>query len=328
MPNPLTTADIEDVLGSIRRLVSEEAAAKGRKAGESERLVLTPALRVHHDEAPKSGPLKLGGSVGSALVRDALAAELDALEASVSRKAAQWREEEPGGAPVPAAAANGTAVAPGSGGDRPDRAAPDNVARFPFEDADFLSAGAGADALPADAFVVSVADVPPAAEAEDEAAIDAETFAPAAGGFDEEEEEDAALAAALEDAAAAKAPEPAEDTAAGPAAEPADDWEPAGEGGRPVFRNHAGGVAALQEPPIEAELVRLNAAPQPPATKAPDDVALPEADGFLDEAELRALVADVLREELKGPLGERITRNVRKLVRREIAQALSSMEID
>jgi hypothetical protein len=48
----------------------------------------------------------------------------------------------------------------------------------------------------------------------------------------------------------------------------------------------------------------------------------------LDEDALRALVSDVVRQELTGPLGERITRNVRKLVRREIYRILSSKEFD
>ncbi|MFZ1726165.1 MAG: hypothetical protein WAU13_05845 [Albidovulum sp.] len=37
---------------------------------------------------------------------------------------------------------------------------------------------------------------------------------------------------------------------------------------------------------------------------------------------LRELVADIIRQELQGALGERMTRNVRKLVRREINRAL------
>lgn len=41
-----------------------------------------------------------------------------------------------------------------------------------------------------------------------------------------------------------------------------------------------------------------------------------------DEA-LRDLVRAVIREELQGDLGDRITRNVRKLVRREISRALN-----
>ncbi|WP_375282302.1 hypothetical protein [Pseudooctadecabacter sp.] len=48
----------------------------------------------------------------------------------------------------------------------------------------------------------------------------------------------------------------------------------------------------------------------------------------LDEDALRDLVSQVVREELSGPLGERITRNVRKLVRREIYRILSSQEFD
>lgn len=55
--------------------------------------------------------------------------------------------------------------------------------------------------------------------------------------------------------------------------------------------------------------------------------ALSSAEDFLDEDALRALVSDIVREELQGPLGERITRNVRKLVRREIQRALASQEL-
>ncbi len=48
----------------------------------------------------------------------------------------------------------------------------------------------------------------------------------------------------------------------------------------------------------------------------------------LDEAMLRDLVSDIVREELQGALGERITRNVRKLVRREINRALACRDFD
>ncbi len=50
-------------------------------------------------------------------------------------------------------------------------------------------------------------------------------------------------------------------------------------------------------------------------------------DGYLDEDSLRDLVASIVREELQGPLGERITRNVRKLVRREIHRALAAHDL-
>lgn len=47
-----------------------------------------------------------------------------------------------------------------------------------------------------------------------------------------------------------------------------------------------------------------------------------------DEEVLRDLVRDIIREELSGSLGERITRNVRKLVRAEIARALAVREFE
>lgn len=48
----------------------------------------------------------------------------------------------------------------------------------------------------------------------------------------------------------------------------------------------------------------------------------------LDSPELRQVVKEAIREELQGPLGERITRNVRKLVRREIHNILTTQEFD
>ena len=48
----------------------------------------------------------------------------------------------------------------------------------------------------------------------------------------------------------------------------------------------------------------------------------------LTEEMLRDLVADIVRDELQGALGERITRNVRKLVRREIQRALATGRIE
>ncbi len=49
---------------------------------------------------------------------------------------------------------------------------------------------------------------------------------------------------------------------------------------------------------------------------------------ILSEEALRPIVAALLREELQGQIGERITRNVRKLVRQEIQRALAVKELD
>ena len=48
----------------------------------------------------------------------------------------------------------------------------------------------------------------------------------------------------------------------------------------------------------------------------------------IDPEVLRDLVSDIVRQELQGVLGERITRNVRKLVRREINRALAAQDLD
>lgn len=58
----------------------------------------------------------------------------------------------------------------------------------------------------------------------------------------------------------------------------------------------------------------------------PDEMAASVLAG-LDEAALRRLVAEIVHDELSGELGERITRNVRKLVRREINRVLTSREM-
>ncbi|MEJ6394200.1 hypothetical protein V8J82_13090 [Gymnodinialimonas sp. 2305UL16-5] len=50
--------------------------------------------------------------------------------------------------------------------------------------------------------------------------------------------------------------------------------------------------------------------------------------GILDEETLREIIVDVVREELQGVLGQRITRNVRKMVRREIRLALAAQSLE
>lgn len=53
-----------------------------------------------------------------------------------------------------------------------------------------------------------------------------------------------------------------------------------------------------------------------------------DADTYVDEEALREIVSEMVRSELQGELGDRITRNVRKLVRREIHRALASREFE
>ncbi len=53
-----------------------------------------------------------------------------------------------------------------------------------------------------------------------------------------------------------------------------------------------------------------------------------EDESILDEDTLRDMVVTMVREELQGELGDRITRNVRKLVRREIQRSIASKEFE
>ena len=66
----------------------------------------------------------------------------------------------------------------------------------------------------------------------------------------------------------------------------------------------------------------------PEPTEEPVTAAASVNTDVLDVVTLRDMVTDIVREELQGPLGERITRNVRKLVRREIQRALASQDFE
>ena len=59
-----------------------------------------------------------------------------------------------------------------------------------------------------------------------------------------------------------------------------------------------------------------------------DNVFEDDLSEVFDEEMLRDLVSEFVRKELQGELGERITRNVRKLVRREINRALAARDFD
>ena len=83
--------------------------------------------------------------------------------------------------------------------------------------------------------------------------------------------------------------------------------------------------AQAAEEAAEPEPV-VTAATTAEAEDAPVDLTADET--VLDEDSLRELVADIVRQELQGALGERITRNVRKLVRREIHRALTAQNLE
>ncbi|GHF67643.1 hypothetical protein [Seohaeicola zhoushanensis] len=82
-------------------------------------------------------------------------------------------------------------------------------------------------------------------------------------------------------------------------------------------------VAEVEEPVTKVE-EPVAEEPEVPASGKTSEAVAGGEDSFLDEDSLRELVAEIVREELQGALGERITRNVRKLVRLEIQRALAA----
>ncbi|GGG64889.1 hypothetical protein GCM10011415_09500 [Salipiger pallidus] len=87
----------------------------------------------------------------------------------------------------------------------------------------------------------------------------------------------------------------------------------------------------LQGPVWQGSQAGFSAAPVPETTaRALADAPVRGGDlaSLLDEDALRDIVSEVIRQELQGALGERITRNVRKLVRREIHRMLMTREYE
>lgn len=111
-----------------------------------------------------------------------------------------------------------------------------------------------------------------------------------------------------------------------------DQWEPDGAG-RDAYAGTQPPELSWQEDveldargnPIRSDVVPGNAAAREgTANSASDLSAVEEAleKQVIDEEVLRSIVVEIVRSELQGALGERITRNVRKLVRREIHRVL------
>lgn len=94
----------------------------------------------------------------------------------------------------------------------------------------------------------------------------------------------------------------------------------------------AGSEEGDEAPYVDADTA-TNVEPQTPGPEAAEGqpAEAPEswAEPLLlqDEDVLRALIRDVLREELQGVMGERVTRNLRKLIRAEVARALTARGI-
>lgn len=351
MSDPMTNTEVEDVLASIRRLVSDDTRAVPAAAAKpkSDRLVLTPALRVD-DEAVKADEVEVEEEAPEAEV-EAEAAD-DDFEADAFDDGDDAEGADSLTAFATVAFSKKPAEAPQVDSDEVEAEAEDDDAEAddieaedesddheeaPFDDAEEEDSSASVLVLhpePSDAVRESLAEVlndeaqtfefaeaqdSPAPEDDDDTAQDAPAAEyapePPMPGSDERILPTLSLSekiATLETLVGKRRdnfePDDAgEDPYAGTRA-PAMEWEDADDA--PEYSAYA-----------DADTDDDERSAQKPQIFATDE-------DVLDEEALRELVSDIVREELQGALGERITRNVRKLVRREIHRALAAQELE
>jgi hypothetical protein len=119
------------------------------------------------------------------------------------------------------------------------------------------------------------------------------------------------------------ADEPADDNGEAPQSlhgtiEPDVDWANAAE---------ARVIAELAGEAVQEEVfAQAKEAFREPNFSAAPPLSAPEV--LFDEDVLRAMVQAIFREEMAGPMGERITRNIRKLVRAEVGRMLAAHELE
>lgn len=321
MSNPVTNVEIEDVLSSIRRLVSEGSRAapaeeqlKPEEAPVSEvsdvsepivddRLVLTPALRVAEvEDEPSEDILR-------SLEEDL--SEIDVGPVDEAREALEEAHDHAWEDP----------------GATYDVAEPVEEAPFvAVEDDDAEDGIALERAKELDARIVRWEHL---------SEIDTSPYEPDEAGDSEYAGTDVDRLE-WEEAEEVEVPQPQSEMTA----------EPETEALMPEAPTEAfeEGVVTLSEDDAETsedvleglaqqlEQEAVSGVHRAVETAASDEMDLGDLsdDGVvtLDEASLRDLVADIVRQELQGALGERITRNVRKLVRREIHRALAAHDLD
>jgi hypothetical protein len=278
MSEPVTNVDIEDVLSSIRRLVSNSNDGQGDHASSdestSDKLVLTPSLRIDDSASEAS---------------DAGAAAEEIAPVADAGPQSTTAVEDP---------------EPQNGDDTPNSDGP----AVEDNDAYGLMTQDGAES--------------------------AESAAESSG----VKERDDARDTQSEDETTPLGAQAAEFEAA--VADRHDQWEPDGLS----EDDYAGGaVTALDwqdadelssDPDLDAADEQVSDAyaqawdADEPKKERTSENAFSLDDAVIDEDTLRDMVAEIVRQELQGTLGERITRNVRKLVRREIHRALTSQDFD
>ncbi|MCP9481157.1 hypothetical protein NNA36_04205 [Shimia sp. CNT1-13L.2] len=322
MSNPVTNVEIEDVLSSIRRLVSEgsrTAPAEDMEKPETaivpevaatpepeidDRLVLTPALRVAEVEDEPSDDILRSVEADLEAIEDGASEEVEAALSEAHDHA--W--EDPGATFEVAEAVEEAPFV-----------AVEDVAEDEVEDGIALER-----AKELDARIVRWEHL---------SEIDAAPYEPDEAGDSEYAGTDVERLQ-WEDAEEVEAPEV--ETAAEPDIAP-EDAAPAVEALEERVAELSDEDAETSEDVLEGlaqqlEQEAVSGVHRAVETAAADEMDLGDLNDdsvvTLDEGSLRDLVADIVRQELQGALGERITRNVRKLVRREIHRALAAHDLD
>ncbi|MGR3814972.1 MAG: hypothetical protein ACU0AU_12825 [Cognatishimia activa] len=289
MSDPLKKDEIEDVLSSIRRLVSEdvrtmaepEAVAPAEKPVQeaADKLVLTPSLRVEEEaKTPEASGLSMEELVAQEMAKATSEPEQGPRVLTLSKTGADTAAPTQG-ATISAEALRGGTPEPAAEVVEPE---PEVVEDAP----EAASEVAPEPEVTAEA--VEEAQVMPAVEWQSVRSYSEMEFEPeAAGDGDYAGTEVEAL-----------------------------EWGQNADTSRTAPEAEVQPEQPASEAVIDAEVVSA-----PKQDDAPYEAVL-------DEEMLRDLVGEIVRQELQGPLGERITRNVRKLVRREINRALASRQMD
>lgn len=306
MSDSASDRNVEDVLSSVRRLVSNELPRMPRPqpAKPAAALVLTEAHRIPERPTPirRQNTMSLEDRIAE--LEAAVSARSDEWEPDGSEDQEQHRphriiytrpptEEEKSGRKTTLRLSQIALIETGPANEDEPEAAPQEPLAFRHD---------GAESTDSEQEATTT-----------EQAITEEITETVSNIAGDALAEDAAFNAALADAVKRSIEEI-------PAEEAADtDAEPAPE------TSEAEATTVAVE--VEAEADEVNeTAPEPTNIAAP--VAAPVALDQINLDDLRPLVSSLIREELQGELGERITRNVRKLVRREINRALSGREFE
>ncbi|MEE9388689.1 MAG: hypothetical protein V3U96_08755 [Paracoccaceae bacterium] len=323
MPDSTTNVEMDDVLSSVRKMVSETGVDKSHrvpvsKVTENDRFILTPALLVG---LPPNGATSIPNPALNIdeikLSKTEHFARPDELTGVLAAAAAQTGQDEAAGEMAPELTANDP-VSPQF--EAMEQAWKEELAQIA------ATKDAATEVEPVD--VDAMSDAAPSLEsriAELEEAV----------GHTQDEWEP--------DGSEPKVVQPPRhrifEVISNANTRDSDDNDDDSSAGTPMFSHSSvprPKPYLLSEtfPPPEPEPgptaqtgadTRLNA---PVEIDHASSSVVEDDDVFLDVESLRTMISDVVKEELRGKLGESITRNVRRMMQQEISHAISQYAVE